>query len=103
MFESSGEPVSVVRSVPGQISLNFLDRNLKLVGQPLKMRCGWELPGKVASWISLRVFFNTYNSTSPFICIHVLATSLCLGAYEGRLVRSGHEEISTGVESKSPI
>ena len=24
-------------------------------GQPLKMRCGRELPGKAASWISLRV------------------------------------------------
>ena len=45
----------------------------------------------------------TYNSISPFICIHVLATSLCIGANEERPMKSGLEEISTGVESESQI
>ena len=44
------------------------------------------------------LIFMTYISISPFICIHVLATSLCLGSFEDRLVRSGREKFSTGVE-----
>ena len=52
------ECLLVVRSVPGQISLNRSDRNLKLVRRPLKKRCGKELPGKAASWISLIVVFH---------------------------------------------
>ena len=47
--------------------------------------------------------FITYKSISPFTCIHVTATSLCLGAHEERPMRSGLEEISTGVESESQI
>ena len=93
-----------VRSVPGQISLNRLFQNSKLVGRPLKVRCRSELPGNAASWISLRVvFFIKYKSFSPFICIHVLATSLFLGANKERPVRLGREDISTGVESESQI
>ena len=67
------------------------------------MRCRSEFPGKAASWISLRVVFNKYRSISPSIGIHVLATSFCLGANEGRLARSVHEEISTGFESENQI
>ena len=52
------ENLLVVRSVPGQFSLNRVDRKLKLVGRPLNVRCGKELPGKAASWISLRVDFH---------------------------------------------
>ena len=50
-----------------------------------------------------KLIFIPYNSIAPFTCIHVLATSLCLGANDGRFMRSGHEEISTGFESKSQI
>ena len=49
------------------------------------------------------LFFITYKSISAFTCIHVTATSLCLGANEERSMRSGHEEFSTGVESGSQI
>ena len=49
------------------------------------------------------LFFITYKSISLFTCIHVTATSLCLGANEERPMRSGHEEFSTGVESDSQI
>ena len=49
------------------------------------------------------LFFITYKSISPSTCIHVTATSLCLGAHEERPMRSGLEEISTGVESESQI
>ena len=49
------------------------------------------------------LIFFTYNSISPFICIHVLATSLCVGANEERPVRFGQEKFSTGVESESQI
>ena len=49
------------------------------------------------------LMFITYNSISPFICIHVLATSLCLGATEDRPVRSGQEKFSTGVEIETKI
>ena len=80
-----------------------MDWNLELVGRLLKMSCGRELPGKAASWISLRIFFVTYDSFSLFICIHVLATSLCLVANEDRPVRSGQENISAGVESENQI
>ena len=45
----------------------------------------------------------TYNIISPLICIHVIATSLCLGANEERPVRSGHEDFSPGVESESQL
>ena len=45
----------------------------------------------------------TYNIISPLICIHLIATSLCLGANEEKPVRSGYEEVSTGVESESQI
>ena len=37
------------------------------------------------------MIFITYNSIPPFTCIQVLATSSCLSADDGRLVRSGHE------------
>ena len=49
------------------------------------------------------LFFITYKSISPFICIHVLATSSCLAANEDRLGRSGRERIPIGVESESQI
>ena len=52
------ESLLVVRSVPGQFSLNRVHRNLNLVGRPMNVRCGKELPGKAASWISLRVDFH---------------------------------------------
>ena len=49
------------------------------------------------------LIFITYNIIFPLICIHVIATFLCLGANEERPVRSGHEKFSTGVESESQI
>ena len=49
------------------------------------------------------LFFITYKSISPFKCVHVLATSLCLGANEERPVRFGQEKVSTGIESESQI
>ena len=49
------------------------------------------------------LIFITYIIVSPLICIHVIATSLCLGANEERPVRSAHEDFSTGVESESQI
>ena len=49
------------------------------------------------------LIFFTFNSISPFLCIHVLATSLCVGANEERPVRFGQEKFSTGVESESQI
>ena len=52
---------------------------------------------------SWELIFIRKNSISPFICIHVLATSWCLGAIEDKLVRSGHEKILSGVESESQI
>ena len=52
------ESLLVVRSVHGQTLLNRLARNLKLLGQPLKMRGGGGLPGKAASRISFRVDFH---------------------------------------------
>ena len=47
------------------------------------------------------LFFIKYKSISPFICIHVLATSLCLGATEDRLVRFGQEKIPLGLRSRA--
>ena len=47
--------------------------------------------------------FITYIIISPLTCIHVIATSLCLGAKGERPVRSGHEDFSTGVKSESQI
>ena len=44
--------------------------------------------------------FITYNSISPLMCIHVLATSLCLSATEDKPVRSGQEKFSTGLRSR---
>ena len=49
------------------------------------------------------LIFITYNIISPLITIHVIATSLCLGANEERPVRSGHEDFSTRVVSEGQI
>ena len=49
------------------------------------------------------LIFFTYNSISPFICIHVLAETLCVGANEERPVRFRQEKFSSGVESESQI
>ena len=49
------------------------------------------------------LIFITYIIISPLICIHVIATSLCLRASEERPVRSAHEDFSSGVESESQI
>ena len=49
------------------------------------------------------LIFITYNSVSPLICIHVLATSSCLGATLDRPERSGQEKFSTGVEIEAKI
>ena len=48
-------------------------------------------------------FLSLFFSLSPFMCIHVLATSLCLGVNEERPVRFVQEKISTGVESENQI
>ena len=97
------ESLLVVRSVPRQLLMNRPNRNLKLVGRPLKMRCRSELPGKRPHGYRRELFFVTYKSISPFISIHVLATSLCLGANEERPVRFGQENVSTVVESENQI
>ena len=47
--------------------------------------------------------FITYNSFSPLIRIHVLATSLSLGATEDKPVRSGQVKFSTGLEIETKI
>ena len=97
------ESLLVVLGVVGHFSPKCLDRNLKLVGQPLKMMCGRELPGKAASWICLRVDFHHIKFNFSVYMHSCFSNVLCLGANEDRPLRSGQEKISTEVESESQI
>ena len=47
------------------------------------------------------LFFVTYNSISPFICIHVLATSLCLGANEEKLWNFARRKPPLGLRARA--
>ena len=57
MYGSSGEPAGrpeCSRAISTELCGSEFE---VVVGRPLKMRCGRELPGKAVSWISLGVDF----------------------------------------------
>ena len=56
MYDSSGEPAGRPECSRA-ISTELCGSEFEVGGRPLKMRCARELPGKAASWISLRVDF----------------------------------------------
>ena len=71
--------------------------------RPLKMKCEGGLPRKAASWSFLRKCFHQIQISCSIYLKSKFSTFLYIGADEQLLVWSGHEEISTGVESENQV